>query len=40
MDAKIRDRDLVLLAGLSLFCASFAWAGDRDFLARPFLRSV
>jgi hypothetical protein len=29
MDAKTRE--LALLAALSLFCAVFAWAGDRDF---------
>ena len=28
MDAKTRN--LALLAALSLFCAIFAWAGDRD----------
>jgi hypothetical protein len=34
MDAKTRD--LALLAALSLFCASFAWAGDRDVLGSAF----
>jgi hypothetical protein len=34
MDAKIRD--VVLLAALSLFCASFAWAGDRDVFGSAF----
>ena len=29
MDAKTRE--LALLAALSLVCAVFAWAGDRDF---------
>ena len=34
MDAKTRD--LTLLATLSLFCAVFAWAGDRDVLGSVF----
>jgi hypothetical protein len=38
MDAK--SRDLVLLAFLSLFCAVFAWAGDRDVVGSVFLRSL
>jgi hypothetical protein len=35
MDAKTRD--LVLLASLSLLCALFAWAGNRDVLGSIFL---
>jgi hypothetical protein len=35
MDAK--PRDLVLLAALSLFCAVFAWAGDRVVFGSVFL---
>ncbi len=34
MDGKTRD--LALLAALSLFCAVFAWAGDRDVLGSVF----
>jgi hypothetical protein len=34
MDAKTRD--LTLLASLSLFCAIFAWAGDRDVVGSAF----
>jgi hypothetical protein len=34
MDAKTRD--LVLLAALSLFCAIFAWAGERDVVGSVF----
>jgi hypothetical protein len=34
MDAKARD--LTLLASLSLFCAIFAWAGDRDVVGSAF----
>ena len=34
MDAKTRN--LALLAALSLFCALFAWAGDRDIFGSVF----
>jgi hypothetical protein len=34
MDAETRD--LALLAALSLFCAIFAWAGDRDIFGSVF----
>ena len=34
MDAKTRN--LALLAALSLFCAIFAWAGDRDIFGSVF----
>jgi hypothetical protein len=34
MDAKTRD--LALLASLSLLCAIFAWAGDRDVVGSVF----
>ena len=34
MDAKTRN--LALLAALSLFCAIFAWAGDRDVVGSVF----
>jgi hypothetical protein len=34
MDAKTRN--LALLASLSLFCAIFAWAGDRDVVGSAF----
>jgi hypothetical protein len=34
MDPK--SRDLALLAALSLFCAIFAWAEDRDILGSVF----
>jgi hypothetical protein len=34
MDAKTRD--LALLALVSLFCAIFAWAGDRDVFGSVF----
>jgi hypothetical protein len=34
MDAKMRD--LTLLAALSLFCATFAWAEDRDVFGSVF----
>jgi hypothetical protein len=34
MDAK--SRDLALLAALSLFCAIFAWAEDRDVFGSVF----
>jgi hypothetical protein len=34
MDDKTRN--LLLLAGLSLFCAIFAWAGDRDVVGSVF----
>jgi hypothetical protein len=34
MDAKTRD--LALLASLSLLCAIFAWAGDRDIFGSVF----
>jgi hypothetical protein len=31
-----KSRDLALLAALSLFCAIFAWAGDRDIFGSVF----
>jgi hypothetical protein len=34
MDAKTLD--LALLAALSLFCAMFAWAGDRNIVGSLF----
>jgi hypothetical protein len=34
MDANTRD--LAALAVLSMFCASLAWAGDRDILGSGF----
>ena len=34
MDAKTLD--LALLASLSLFCAMFAWAGDRNIVGSLF----
>jgi hypothetical protein len=34
MDAK--SRDPALLTALSLFCALFAWAGDRDIFGSVF----
>jgi hypothetical protein len=38
MDAKMRD--LTLLAALSLFCATFAWAEDRDVFGSVFFATT